>query len=226
MFTRPGRCPIFRWPEQLRSSWVLATWGWTWWPSGCDSWVTLGRRWIFLVSLDGRWMDFWWDFWWDLTSLKIAGHLELFTDFRCLNKSQRVMCDVFQCSPVSCLRLHPGNWRQLLPCKADPFQAPGWFFWYLGSATFSPFQFISHFGRSFTISDGEFSSWNPSIFAYLPSRSPVFNHQPRPENIQMLPRIHIFQGTALSEQDLSGDSGSVSGASYPVVQMIPSGNWT
>lgn len=28
----------------------------------------------------------------------------------------------------------------------------------------------------------------------------------RPENIQMLPRIHIFQGTALNETDLSGIS--------------------
>ena len=28
----------------------------------------------------------------------------------------------------------------------------------------------------------------------------------RPENIQMLPRIHIFQGTALNETDLCGIS--------------------
>ena len=54
-------------------------------------------------------------------------------------------------------------------CKADPFQAPGWLFWYLGSATFSPFQSISHFGRSFT--------WRWGILIlesqHLPSHSPV-----------------------------------------------------
>ena len=45
----------------------------------------------------------------------------------------------------------------------------------------------------------------------------------RPENIQMLPRIHIFQGTALNETDLCGISSLESMDEELVLIFIPTG---
>ena len=139
------------------------------------------------------------------------------TDFRCLFVA-RVMCDVEMLSSFVC-STSPWKLGTNPIARQTPFKHQADYSDTLvvqPSLHFNPF----HILEDPLPEDGEFSSWNPSIFPAILQSC----HQPRPENIQMLPRIHIFQGTALSEQDLSGDSGSVSGASYPVVQMINDDN--